>query len=78
MRNLQLLIIVVCVFVSNTGRAQDTLKVMYYNLLNFPSTSQERADTLKKIVQHVLPDMFLVNELDNDFVNSFNFNSTSH
>ena len=51
---------------------------MYYDLLNFPSTSPERADTLKKIVQHVLPDTFLVNELDNDFVNSFNFNSTSH
>jgi hypothetical protein len=65
MRNLKLLIIVACVFVSNTGRAQETLKVMYYNLLNFPSTSPERVDTLKKIVQHVLPDMFLVNELDN-------------
>ena len=50
---------------------------MYYDLLNLPSTSPERADTLKKIVQHVLPDTFLVNELDNDFVNSFNFNSTS-
>ena len=67
MRNLKLLIIIVCAFVSSTARTQETLKVMYYNLLNFPSTSPERADTLKKIVQHVLPDMFLVNELDNQF-----------
>lgn len=67
MKNFKLLIIVVCLFGSNAGSAQDTLKVMYYNLLNFPSTSPERADTLKKIVQHVLPDVFLVNELDNQF-----------
>ena len=84
MRNLKLLIVVVCVFFGNTGKSQETLKVMYYNLLNFPSTSQERADTLKKIVQHVLPDMFLVNELDNQFGatlilnNALNQNGITH
>ena len=84
MRNLKLLIVVVCVFFGNTGRAQETLKVMYYNLLNFPTTAPERADTLKKIVQHVLPDMFLVNELDNQFGatlilnNALNQNGITH
>lgn len=84
MKNFKLLIIVFCLFVSNSGRAQETLKVMYYNLLNFPSTSQERADTLKKIVQHILPDMFLVNELDNQFGatlilnNALNQNGITH
>ena len=84
MKNFKLLIIVFCLFVSNSVRAQETLKVMYYNLLNFPSTSQERADTLKKIVQHILPDMFLVNELDNQFGatlilnNALNQNGITH
>ena len=84
MKYLKLLIIVLCFFVSNKGRSQETLKVMFYNLLNFPSTSPERADTLKKIVQHVLPDMFLVNELDNQFGatlilnNALNQNGINH
>ena len=84
MRNLKLLIVVAYVFFGNTGSAQETLKVMYYNLLNFPTTAPERADTLKKIVQHVLPDMFLVNELDNQFGatlilnNALNQNGITH
>jgi len=67
MRKLKLLIVVACLCIANSGKSQETIKIMYYNLLNFPSTSPQRADTLKKIVQHVLPDMFLVNELDNQF-----------
>ena len=43
--------------------AQDTLKVTYYNLLNFPSQQQDRVDTLKKILDFIKPDIFLVNEL---------------
>ena len=84
MKNLRVLFIVSFLFFLNTGKSQETLKVMYYNLLNFPSTSQERADTLKKIVQHVLPDMFLVNELDNQFGatlilnNALNQNGIAH
>ena len=84
MKDFKLLIIVLCFFVSNEVRSQETLKVMFYNLLNFPSTSPERADTLKKIVQHVLPDMFLVNELDNQFGatlilnNALNQNGINH
>jgi len=84
MRNLKLLIVVAYVFFGNIGSAQETLKVMYYNLLNFPSTVPERADTLKKIVQHVLPDMFLANELDNQFGatlilnNALNQNGITH
>ena len=84
MKNLRVLFIVSFLFFLNTGKSQETLKVMYYNLLNFPSTSPERADTLKKIVQHVLPDMFLVNELDNQFGatlilnNALNQNGITH
>jgi hypothetical protein len=43
--------------------AQDQVKVMYYNILNYPSNTPERSDTLRKIIQYVKPDLFLVNEL---------------
>lgn len=35
---------------------------MYYNLLKFPDYA-DRADTLKNIIQHVQPDLFIVEEL---------------
>ena len=43
--------------------SQDTLKIMYYNLLDFPIAQQDRIDTLKKILNFVKPDVFVVNEL---------------
>jgi hypothetical protein len=43
--------------------AQDSLKITYYNLLNFPSSQQDRVDTLKKILDFIQPDIFVVNEL---------------
>ena len=46
--------------------AQDQVKVMYYNLLNFPNSTPERVDTLRKIVQYVKPDLFLVNEIQSN------------
>lgn len=46
--------------------AQDQVKVMYYNILNYPGTTPERSDTLRKIVQYVKPDLLLVNELQSN------------
>jgi hypothetical protein len=63
---------------------QDTLSVMYYNILNYPGSTPERSDTLKKIVQYVQPDIFVVNELisesgaDNILNGSLNQNGISH
>ena len=48
---------------STLTMAQDTLSVMYYNLLNFPNAKANREDTLRKIVQYAQPDLFLVCEL---------------
>lgn len=42
---------------------QDTIRVMYYNLLNFPDVSPERAIELRKIVGYAQPDVLVVNEL---------------
>src|SRR5687768_10337496 len=41
----------------------DTLKVMSYNLLNFPGTTPNRVDTLKGILQYAKPDILMVCEL---------------
>ena len=43
--------------------AQDTVKITYYNLLDFPAAQQDRIDTLKKVLDHIQPDIFVVNEL---------------
>ena len=42
---------------------QDTIKVTYYNLLNFPQQQADRIDTLKKILSNINTDVFVVNEL---------------
>lgn len=43
--------------------AQDTLRIMYYNLLNFPDVSPERVVYLRKIIAYTQPDILVVNEL---------------
>lgn len=53
--------IVVCL--SFNLKAQDTLTVMAYNVLNYPSSNASKADTLKPIIQHVRPDIFMITEL---------------
>lgn len=49
---------------SPSAKSQDTLRVMYYNLLNFPNEgAPNRQDTMERIFQHVQPDVLLVCEL---------------
>ncbi|MDT8412895.1 MAG: T9SS type A sorting domain-containing protein [Vicingaceae bacterium] len=43
--------------------AQDTLTIMAYNVLNYPASNFSKADTLKPIIKHVQPDIFLITEL---------------
>lgn len=50
------------------AQTKDTVRVMFYNLLNFPTGGggvANRQDTLAKIVQHVQPDLVMVCELVN-------------
>ena len=46
---------------------QDTIKVTYYNLLDFPERQEDRVDTLKKILDYIQPDVFVVNELTSQY-----------
>ena len=52
-----------CVILSSFGWGQENLTIMYYNILNYPDSSPDRCDTLRKIVQYVKPDLLVVNEL---------------
>ena len=53
----------VILFVNVALIAQDSVKITYYNLLDFPAAQQDRIDTLKKVLDFVNPDIFVVNEL---------------
>lgn len=45
---------------------QDTARIMYYNVLNFPGSTPERIAHFKLINQYINPDIILVNELLSD------------
>ena len=47
--------------------AQETIKTMFYNLLNFPDISPNRIDDLELIITDYQPDIFMVCELNDVF-----------
>jgi hypothetical protein len=51
------------VITTTNTKAQDTLTVMAYNILNYPLSNATKADTLKPIIKAVNPDIFLITEL---------------
>jgi len=56
--------VIVLMILSLVGKSQtDTLKVLSYNLLKFPSVAPTRIDTLKGILDHIKPDIFMVCEI---------------
>lgn len=67
------LFLIILVTISLNAFAQDTLRVMYYNLLNFGNFTdfctvsnnnpESKAEWMKTIVDHLLPDILAVNEL---------------
>jgi hypothetical protein len=61
-----LLLIVSMVFLSKSY-AQDTLTVLSYNILNYPVSNASKADTLKPIIKHLQPDIFMITELTSGF-----------
>jgi hypothetical protein len=51
---------------SGVTSAQDTLTIMYYNILNYSPAIPENTQNLKGIVHYINPDVFAVNEISND------------
>jgi endonuclease/exonuclease/phosphatase family metal-dependent hydrolase len=65
-RPILLLVLTLSIGFSTAIHAQTPIKVMCYNILNFPEGSMpDRQDTLKKIIDYVAPDLFLIQELRN-------------
>lgn len=58
------LILILSLLCAGISFGQDSLRVMYYNLLNFPSSNPNRIDTLKTIISYAQPDVFVVCELE--------------
>jgi len=54
---------ILVLFLQGKVVAQDTIKVMWYNVLNYPDINSARISYLQTIVQHVKPDVFVVCEL---------------
>jgi hypothetical protein len=57
----------ICLFTTLNVSAQETLKVMFYNLLNYPleTAVANREDDLEIILSDYQPDLFIVCELNN-------------
>jgi hypothetical protein len=45
------------------AKSQDTITIMSYNILNYPLSNSTKADTLKPIINHIQPDIFMITEL---------------
>ncbi|MCD4730928.1 MAG: endonuclease/exonuclease/phosphatase family protein [Bacteroidales bacterium] len=54
---------IICLSPFKSTYAQDTLEVMYYNILNYPGSTPERVNYFKTINQYVRADIILVNEI---------------
>ncbi len=64
---IRLLLVLVISMSALVGLAQDQISVMSYNVLNFPTGNiAGREDTLRQIINHVQPDILLIQELKND------------
>lgn len=72
--NIKKFVFIALVFIGITAKGQETLRIMHYNLLNYGNytdyctvnnNSVDNKDGfLQTIVNHVLPDVFTVNEMD--------------
>ena len=62
-----LCLLLTAVVVSTSWAQTDTARILYYNILDFPSGGASRADTMKKIFAYAEPDLILVNELETLF-----------
>jgi hypothetical protein len=55
-----------CISSIKKSAAQDTLEVMYYNVLNFPGSTPQRVSYFRTINQYVRADVILITELIDD------------
>ncbi len=83
MRKIYLLILMLSL--SAGLKAQDdTIRVLYYNLLNYPGTTYERFEYFADIMYYAQPDLILVNEITTEMAadtlldSALNINGVNH
>ncbi len=62
----KILLLLCLLGIYTNGVSQDNIKVMFYNVLNFPNTQPDRISHLDVIVDSYAPDLFLVCELKSE------------
>ncbi|MFU8843549.1 MAG: hypothetical protein ACNA7V_07060 [Bacteroidales bacterium] len=63
---MRLIISALYVIIFTSAISQDTLKAMYYNVLNYPGSTSGRVEYFRTITHYVMPDVILINELISD------------
>lgn len=58
-----LLTTTVAIWIAFAAMSQDTVSIMYYNILNYPNINSSRITYLQTIADYVKPDILVVNEL---------------
>ena len=59
-------LLIYCILGLGSLHAQDTLKVMYYNVLNYPGSTSGRVEYFRTVTSYVQPDVLLISELISD------------
>lgn len=59
----RLLILLISISSKHEALAQETIGIMWYNILNYPQTNPERISNLQTILNHIRPDVFVVCEI---------------
>jgi len=63
MKGIKKIALVLIITLSFQAKAQDTLSILSYNILNYPFSNSSKADTLKPIIKYSQPDIFMITEL---------------
>jgi hypothetical protein len=63
MKKIQSIFLILFISLNGLVKAQDTLTVLSYNILNYPLSNTTKADTLAPIIKYTHPDIFMITEL---------------
>ena len=68
MKKIWFVVVSSLLLISISVQGQERLKILSYNVLNYPNPdyNDQRADTLRKIIDHYTPDIFLIQELKSE------------
>jgi len=66
MKKALLILSLLCLGNNYVWSQKDTLRVVYYNVLKFPGSTGDRADSIRVIMDYLKPDILCLTELNNE------------